>query len=137
MLWFVLWWKKKRENYLITINYEGCKLFIRPLSHVIDILMFSGLFEPYVKAILGRDVKRTDVIVDIGANIGVYVIPLAKRTSKVIAFEPHVKSSEMLEKSVKLNHLDNVVLSKKGCERFAKKSITRYISRVCLFKGSD
>ena len=97
MLWVVLW--KEIENYLITINYEGCKsvyqTFVTCYRHPNVLWLY---LEPYVKAILGRDVKRTDVIVDIGANIGVYVIPLAKRTSKVIAFEPHVKSSEMLEK---------------------------------------
>jgi hypothetical protein len=49
--------------------------------------MVSGLWEIYVKPILDKELKSSDVIVDVSANIGVYTIPLARRTSKVIAFE--------------------------------------------------
>ena len=91
--------KKTRHNYTMAVNYEGCKLLIRPFI-IIEIVMVSGLWEIYMKPILDKELKSSDVIVDVGANIGVYTIPLARRTSKVIAFEPHPKTSEMLEKSI-------------------------------------
>jgi FkbM family methyltransferase len=106
--------KRNRENYTMAVGYEGCRLLIRPFSHILDILMVSGLWEPYVKAVIEREVKKTDVIVDVGANIGVYAVPLAKRASKIIAFEPHPKTSEMLETSVRLNQLHNVEIIKKA-----------------------
>jgi FkbM family methyltransferase len=112
--------KKIRNDYTMIVNYEGCNLLIRPFTFS-DIVMASGLGEPYVKTILDKEVKSDDVVVDIGANMGIYTIPLAKRTSKVIAFEPHPKSAEMLEKSMRLNQLRNVVLIKKPVGDSKKK----------------
>ena len=104
--------EKTKYDYTMPVDYEGCTLLIRPFI-LSEILMTSGLWEPYVKAILDKDVENNNVIVDVGAHIGVYTIPLAKKVSKVIAFEPHPKTSEMLDKSIKLNQLHNVVLIKK------------------------
>jgi FkbM family methyltransferase len=112
--------KKVRNDYTMMINYEECNLLIRPFTFS-DIVMASGLGEPYVKTILDKEVRNDDVVVDIGANMGIYTIPLAKRTSKVIAFEPHPKSAEMLEKSMRLNQLRNVVLIKKPVGDSKKK----------------
>jgi FkbM family methyltransferase len=110
-----------RENYVMTVNHDGCRLLIRPFSHFVDILMVSGLWEPYVEDIFNRELEKTDIVVDVGANIGVYAIPLAKRVRKVVAFEPHPKASEMLEKSVKLNQLNNIVIIKKAVGDSQKK----------------
>jgi FkbM family methyltransferase len=106
--------RKNKYNYTMTVNYEGSKLLIRPFSNLLEIIMVSPAFEPYVKAILYKGLKSNDVVIDIGANIGVYVIPLAKKVGQVIAFEPHPKSFEMLEKSVELNQLHNVVVINKS-----------------------
>jgi FkbM family methyltransferase len=113
--------RETRENYTMTVDYEGCKLLIRPLSHVVDIMMVSGLWEPYVKAVFSRELKKDDIVVDIGANIGAYAIPLAKKVRKVIAFEPHPKISKMLETSIRLNELNNVTLIKKAVGESEKK----------------
>lgn len=104
--------KKTRYDYTMPVEYEHCKLLIRPFIYF-EILMVSGLWEPFLKGILADEIKNSDIVVDVGANIGIYVIPLAKRISKVIAFEPHPKTSEMLERSIKLNRLHNVLLIKK------------------------
>ncbi|MEO8557477.1 MAG: FkbM family methyltransferase [Rhodospirillales bacterium] len=53
-----------------------------------------------------------DVVLDIGANIGVNVIPLAKRVGaqgKIIAFEPQRIVHQMLCANLALNGLTNVV----------------------------
>lgn len=104
--------KKIKYNYVIPVCYDDCKLLIRPFQFF-DILMVSGLWEPYVRSIFDNELKKTDTVVEIGANIGIYAIPLAKRVSKVIAFEPHPETSKMLEESIKLNNLSNTVLVKK------------------------
>jgi tRNA/tmRNA/rRNA uracil-C5-methylase (TrmA/RlmC/RlmD family) len=101
--------KNRKYCYTMPVDYEGCKLLIRPFIFS-EIVMVSGLWEIYIKSVLDKQVKSNDTIVDVGANIGVYAIPLAKRVGKVIAFEPHPKTSEMLDKSIKLNQFDNVLL---------------------------
>ena len=57
-------------------------------------------------------VRSTDIVVDIGANIGAITIPLAKVAKKVYAIEPLYY--EELEANVKLNGLNNVEILKCG-----------------------
>lgn len=125
--------KKTKYCYIMSVDYEGCKLLIRPFIFS-EIVMVSGLWEIYVKSILDKEVKNNDIIVDVGANIGVYAIPLAKRVNKVIAFEPHPKTSEMLEKSIELNHLHNIALVKKIIGD-SKKKVLYGISAVPMESG--
>lgn len=113
--------KKTKHNYTLTIKHKDNRLLVRPFSDLLEIIMVSDAYEPYVKAILDKDVKSGDVIADVGANLGVYVIALGKKASKVIAFEPHPKSFEMLEKNVQLNHLNNVILIQKAVSDSKKK----------------
>jgi FkbM family methyltransferase len=58
------------------------------------------------------------VAVDIGANCGMYTIPLAKmlgERGKVIAIEVEKNNIELLKKNIKLNKIDNVIVINKGC----------------------
>jgi FkbM family methyltransferase len=128
--------KKIKYDYTMTVDYEGCKLLIRPFI-LTEIAMTSGVWEPYVKAILDKEVKNDSVVVDVGAYIGVYAIYLAKRVSKVIAFEPHPKTFEMLDKSIKLNQLHNVLVFKKTVDDSKKKvsyrlSVSPMLSGIAL-----
>jgi FkbM family methyltransferase len=105
--------KRIKYNYTMTVSFEGLKLVMRPFIFS-EILMVSGSWEPYVKAKLDSLLAQDDVIVDVGANIGIYAIPYAKRVKRVIAFEPHPKTANMLEQSIRLNDLQNVSLIKKA-----------------------
>ena len=112
---------KKRYDFTKEVNFESCKLLMRPFV-LSEIIMVSGFQEPYVKKIL--DVKKGDVFVDVGAHIGTYTIPIAKKVGeagKVISFEPHPKSIELLEKNIALNQINNVVLMKKPVSDSKKK----------------
>jgi len=61
------------------VNYEGCKLLIRPFSHIVEIIMLFGLFEAYVRAIFNKETKKNNVVVIVGGNIGIYAIPLVEK----------------------------------------------------------
>src|SRR5919107_2152831 len=55
--------------------------------------------------------KERDIVVDIGAHIGLYTIITSKRVSpngKIIAIEANPDNFEMLNRNVKLNQLTNV-----------------------------
>jgi FkbM family methyltransferase len=120
--------KEAKFNYTISIDYEGCNILIRPfIFH--DILMVAGLWEPYIRPILDKEIKKTDVVVDVGAYIGIYAIPLAKKVNKVIAFEAHPTTADILEKSIKLNQLDNVEIVKKVVGS-SKEKVNFGLSRV-------
>jgi len=116
---------KKKYNLTKEVNFESCKLLMRPFV-LSEIIMVSGFQEPYVKNIL--DVKKRDIFVDVGAHIGTYTIPIAKKVGengKVISFEPHPKSIDLLERNIALNQINNVVLIKKPVSDSIKKVLFR------------
>ena len=116
---------EKRYNFTKKVNFESCKLLMRPFV-LSEIIMVSGFQEPYVKKIL--DVKKGDVFVDVGAHIGTYTIPIAKKVGemgKVISFEPHPKSIDLLERNIALNQINNVVLKKLPVSDSKKKVLFR------------
>ena len=56
--------------------------------------------------------KEGDIVVDIGAHIGLYTIISSKRVGangKVVAIEAHPSNFEMLKSNIKLNQLTNVI----------------------------
>jgi FkbM family methyltransferase len=56
--------------------------------------------------------KEGDIVVDIGAHIGLYTIISSKRVGtkgKVVAIEAHPGNFEMLNSNIKLNQLTNVI----------------------------
>jgi len=58
-----------------------------------------------------------DVVYDIGANIGIYTVILAKavgNNGKVVAFEPEKESADRLQDNVKINNLNNVQIVRKA-----------------------
>jgi FkbM family methyltransferase len=81
------------------------KMYYHPLIFN-EVLVLSDLWEIYVKRILA--VASNDVFVDVGAHIGSYTIPVARKAQKVIAFEPNKHSFELLTKNIALNRLTNI-----------------------------
>lgn len=108
---------KNKDDYLVEIRFNNSKFFIRPLI-LSDIVMTSGVWEPYVKRIFV--VKKDDVIIDVGAHIGTYTIPFALQigsNGKVIALEPNDSNADILEKNIRINKLSNVILVRKAAAK--------------------
>ena len=57
----------------------------------------------------GFEIAETDVVVDIGSNIGAFTVYAAKKAEKgkVYAYEPHPENFELLNKNITLNKLEN------------------------------
>jgi FkbM family methyltransferase len=76
-----------------------------------------GTWEPEVAQVIQREVRPSQLVLDIGANIGYFTLLLAKQVGpegKVIAFEPFPKIFEVLKENVALNGYQNVVLESKA-----------------------
>lgn len=71
-----------------------------------DIGNFKEIFEWDVYKKL--KVSPRDVVIDLGAHIGLYTLKIGKKCKKVIAIEPHPENFEILLKNIKLNHFENV-----------------------------
>lgn len=82
------------------------KIYISPGSYFI-----STAYDPWFAGVMG-EVRQADVVVDVGAYIGAYAIPFAKRvgpTGRVFAIEPNQKSLLELKRNIKLNKVSSTV----------------------------
>jgi len=73
--------------------------------------------EEYTTILFKQLVKRGDVVVDVGANIGYFTILAAKlvgESGKVFAFEPEPKNFSYLKKNIDLNQYENVFAYQKA-----------------------
>lgn len=67
--------------------------------------------EDQVLNVLCNAAEDADVILDIGANIGLYSLAMAKHTQgRVYAFEPNPKTSQLAQNHIERNNVDNVEL---------------------------
>lgn len=71
------------------------------------------VYEPFETALFKKHIRKGQVVVDIGANIGYYTLIAARLvgpTGKVYAFEPDPANFILLRKNVEANGYRNVVL---------------------------
>ncbi|ALB40569.1 MULTISPECIES: FkbM family methyltransferase [unclassified Anabaena] len=94
----------------IKIKVQDYKIFFNPTG-----LSSLYWYEPTAGKedyeFISSFLKEGDIYIDIGANIGVTLIPAAKcigETGKAIAFEPHPKTYSYLRKNIELNNLSKV-----------------------------
>jgi FkbM family methyltransferase len=84
---------------------------LRLTDHVAQRLLLSGRFEPEVAAAIVGVVRSGMIVADIGANIGVHTLQLARIVGpdgKVLAFEPNPVARQELETNLRLNGIKHV-----------------------------
>jgi FkbM family methyltransferase len=76
-------------------------------------VLISGGFEMAEIAVANSRARRGSVAVDVGANVGMFTVPLATAvgpTGAVLAFEPHPANAERLRGNCRVNGRSNVVV---------------------------
>ncbi|MEM3601967.1 MAG: FkbM family methyltransferase [Candidatus Bathyarchaeia archaeon] len=96
------------------------KIFVIPDIYAIDCARSIFVREDYEKF---YHIKNGDVVVDVGANVGMFTVKAAIKASKVIAIEPEERNLKLLEKNVQLHNLKNVVIIKKALGAKKEKAI--------------
>jgi len=79
-----------------------------------------------------NNIKKEDIVIDIGANIGYFTLLLSKQVGdkgKVFSFEVETENFKLLEKNVKENHIRNVMLENVAVSEKEGK-IKLYLSNV-------
>jgi len=103
-----------KPNFIITKKY-GHKMFLDELDSLH--LSVHRDWENFETSIIEKEIKRGDVVLDIGANIGFYSLimgNLVGNEGKVYAFEADPTNFEILEKNVKINEYKNIILINKA-----------------------
>lgn len=114
---FVL--KRLKSNFA---NVQGHKMFLDSKDSLK--LSIKGVYEEFETDFIKNEIKRDDIVLDIGANIGYYTLIFAKlvgENGKVFAFEPDPTNFAILKKNVKINGYKNVVLINKAVSDKAGK----------------
>lgn len=92
---------KINNNYLMFLDENNKGIEQQLIKHKTrETLAYKFLTEEFL--------QKTDVALDIGANIGYYTIPIAKIVDEVIAVEPLAKLIQKLSINLKLNEIKNV-----------------------------
>jgi FkbM family methyltransferase len=102
----------EQKNEMI-IDVLGSKMIVNLVDKGISRdLYYNGIREPESTEILEKELENVDGhILEIGANIGYYVLIEAKNPNikKIIAIEPDPRNFKMLERQVELNQLNGRV----------------------------
>lgn len=100
-----------KPDYIIS---QGHKIYIDKKDAIIsEVLLSEKIWEPYETVVFTDNIKKGDVVLDIGAHIGYYTLlaaHLVGNKGKVYAFEPDPENFELLKKNVTINGYSNVIL---------------------------
>lgn len=89
---------------------RGLRAKIYPETEISRALYLSGRYEPNEMTVMNCLIDEGDVVVDVGANLGLYTLIAASKvgpSGRVLAFEPSARENRRLCENVLLNRLPN------------------------------
>lgn len=119
----------KRIIKLKIIEIENCKILLDK-NDTYGFTFYSD-FDTKEIDMIKKIIKKGDVVIDVGANIGIYTCILAKLVSPnghVFSFEPIPENVHLIRKSVELNNFKNVSIIPKGVAAKPSK-LTMYLAK--------
>jgi len=105
----------KRHLKVDSVEVFGNKIFLDSKDSLA--LSIRGIYEPVTTELIKREIKKGDIVLDIGAHIGYYTLIFAKlagEEGRVFAFEPDLDNFTLLKKNVEFNGYPNVILEQKA-----------------------
>jgi FkbM family methyltransferase len=108
-LWKVpeAWWARVPR---VRARRRGLRLELDLRDNLQRTLYFTGTYEPGLLALIENELRPGDVMVDVGAHVGVHALTAARRLcalggGRVIAFEPAEDSSAAVRAAADRNNL--------------------------------
>jgi FkbM family methyltransferase len=129
-----------------TVRVGEATVSINPRDPVVSGALAFRLYERHEIELMRRLCQPGEVVVDIGANVGLYTAIAGIRVGpagRVFSFEPDPESFSFLQQTVRLNGLENTHLVNAAVSRMAgrarlyRSSENRGDSRLYAYEGSD
>jgi FkbM family methyltransferase len=107
------WLKRLLLVRRVVVRTDVGPFFVDPISHLGDLLIREGEYEPAMAATLRRYLTPGGVFVDVGANEGYFSVlggQIVGPNGRVIAIEPQLRLRAVLDENMCLNELGNVTV---------------------------
>jgi len=109
------WEYLTKKDFTLLETRSGIKYFIRSKTADKGIILEIFYDNAYLPKIEGFRIEKGDIVIDVGAQIGVFSILAAKKfKAKVISFEPLKENYDILLKNIKINGLKNIIPVRKA-----------------------
>ena len=109
---------------------DGTRLLLDPRNYIDREIVLKGGYEAEAIAAFCREARSCDAVLDIGANIGLYSIAVARATqAEVIAFEPDPRNLAQFQANLFLNGLETRVKARGEAVGAAAAEATLYAQR--------
>jgi FkbM family methyltransferase len=106
--------EKIRRKPITTEDRDGnCMVLPNLLEPIGLALWMNGIYEPDVMRFLKESISSTSVVIDVGANIGAFTLPLGRYVQtggRVVAVEASPSIARILKLNVERNQLTNVIV---------------------------
>jgi FkbM family methyltransferase len=92
---------------------HGGRVFLHHREDIGLVVLMSGGFERAETEFAIEQARPGTVAIDVGANVGMFTVPLALAvgpSGRVLTIEPSPENVERLERNLELNSLENVVV---------------------------
>jgi len=89
----------------------GNKLYIHK-SDDMNLVIQQKTYEKETRDMIIKELRKDDIVVDCGANIGYFSLFMAElvgKNGKVIAFEPEPSNFKLLKHNIKVNNYENII----------------------------
>jgi FkbM family methyltransferase len=102
---------------LVRARRLGLRLELDLRDNLQRVLYYTGTYEPDLLAFLHGELRRGDVVADVGAHVGVHALTCARRLrrlggGRVVAFEPARDSAAKLRAAAARNRLQVTVVER-------------------------
>lgn len=95
------------------VRYEGSLFNLNSDSFLENLIIRNGNFEPHIVDLSKSLISKNDIVLDIGANVGLHTLLFSKLVGeggggRVVAFEPNELNLERLKLNISLNQISNI-----------------------------
>jgi FkbM family methyltransferase len=96
-------WRRVWNRPVVVRMADGSSMTLPPWNKLASMIVAVGMHEPREELFSARFIRRGDIVVDVGANIGIYTTMAAARGAQVFAFEPSTQARAVLTHNVARN----------------------------------
>lgn len=95
------------------VKMQGFDMYVMTTDYIGQGIIGSGDYEPHVTSAVVSILKKGDVFLDLGANLGYFSLLAANlvgNSGKVIAFEPNPQNLQLIYASIFRNQFSNITV---------------------------